>query len=144
VALAAATDFKRVTLEMGGNDPAIILDDADIESTVAALLMVSLLNCGQICCIPKRIFAPAALYSQIVEAFASAAKAVVVGPPDGEDAQMRPLSTRPQFERVSELVAEAISGGARVAAGGPPETRLNLAGARSATVLRVDEPFIVW
>jgi acyl-CoA reductase-like NAD-dependent aldehyde dehydrogenase len=123
VAQAAATDLKRVTLELGGNDAAIILDDADLEKTVGTLLQFSFFNCGQICCIPKRIFAPADRYDQIVEAFAAGARALVVGTPQEESTMMGPLTTGEQYDRVKELVADAIANGARVAAGGHPVDR---------------------
>lgn len=120
VATSAASDLKRVTLELGGNDAAIVLDDADIESTVAALLQFSLFNCGQICCIPKRIFLPAVRFDDFAAAFAEGANSITVGAPADPATQMGPLTTRPQFERVSELVADAIASGARVMAGGQP------------------------
>jgi acyl-CoA reductase-like NAD-dependent aldehyde dehydrogenase len=120
VAVSAAADLKRVTLELGGNDAAIILDDADIAGTVARLLPVAFFNSGQACALPKRIFAPAAIYDDVVDAFAAAADAMVAGDPRSENTQLGPLSTKPQFDRVSELVAAAIADGARVAAGGAP------------------------
>jgi acyl-CoA reductase-like NAD-dependent aldehyde dehydrogenase len=120
VATAAAADLKRVTLELGGNDAAIVLDDADIESTVGALLQFSLFNRGQICCIPKRIFLPAARYDDFAAAFAAGADSITVGAPADPATQMGPLTTKPQYERVSELVADAIRSGARVLAGGQP------------------------
>jgi acyl-CoA reductase-like NAD-dependent aldehyde dehydrogenase len=123
VAQAAATDLKRVTLELGGNDAAIILDDADLEKTVGTLLQFSFFNCGQICCIPKRIFAPADRYDEIVEAFAAGARALVVGTPQEESTMMGPLTTGEQYDRVKALVADAIANGARVAAGGHPVDR---------------------
>ncbi|WP_375476533.1 aldehyde dehydrogenase family protein [uncultured Jatrophihabitans sp.] len=118
VALSAAADLKRVTLELGGNDAAIILDDADVASTVARLLPAAFFNSGQACALPKRIFAPANRYEEFVDAFAAAANGMQVGDPIAETTHLGPLSTKPQFERVGELVDEAIAGGARVAAGG--------------------------
>jgi acyl-CoA reductase-like NAD-dependent aldehyde dehydrogenase len=123
VAQSAAADLKRVTLELGGNDASIILDDANLETVVPSLLQFALFNCGQICCIPKRIFAPAGRYEEIVEAFAEGAKSIVVGTPQEENTMMGPLTTGEQYARVKELVADAISGGARVAAGGNPIDR---------------------
>lgn len=120
VAASAAADLKRITLELGGNDAAIVLEDADLQSTVAGLFMFAMFNCGQICCIPKRVFLPASRYEEFVAAFGAAAKATKAGAPDGADTGIGPLTTRPQFERVKELVADAISGGARVVAGGNP------------------------
>ncbi|TYL55462.1 aldehyde dehydrogenase family protein [Nocardioides sp. BGMRC 2183] len=120
VAVNAANDLKRVTLELGGNDAAIVLDDADLETAAGTLFAFSMFNCGQICCIPKRIFVPSNRYDQFVEAFGAAARATVVGDPTDPATALGPLTTRPQFERVSELVQDAIASGARVVAGGKP------------------------
>ena len=120
VARSAAADLKRVTLELGGNDASIILDDADVAATVGPLLRFALFNTGQICCIPKRIFVPSLRYGEYVDAFAAAAKSVTVGAPADPATQLGPLTTKPQYDRVSELVSDAIARGARVAAGGGP------------------------
>ncbi|GAA4753041.1 aldehyde dehydrogenase family protein [Nocardioides endophyticus] len=120
VAVSAAQDLKRVTLELGGNDAAIILDDADIPVAAATLFAFSMFNCGQICCIPKRIFVPSSRYEEVVEAFAAAAAATKTGDPTDPTTTMGPLTTKPQLDRVSELVADAVDNGARVVAGGKP------------------------
>jgi acyl-CoA reductase-like NAD-dependent aldehyde dehydrogenase len=120
VAVSAAADLKRVTLELGGNDAAILLPDADLAAMVPALLGTAFFNTGQACALPKRIFAPAERYTEVVQAFAAAAGAITVGPPSDPGAQLGPLSTRPQFERVKGLTEDAVRRGARVAAGGRP------------------------
>ena len=120
VAVSAAADLKRVTLELGGNDAAILLPDADLAAAVPVLLGTAFFNTGQACALPKRIFAPDDRYEQVVQAFADAAAAIVVGPPSEPGAQLGPLSTRPQFERVQGLTEDAVRRGARVAAGGHP------------------------
>jgi acyl-CoA reductase-like NAD-dependent aldehyde dehydrogenase len=120
VAVSAAADLKRVTLELGGNDAAILLPDADLATAVPVLLGTAFFNTGQACALPKRIFAPGELYGDVVEAFAAAAAAITVGPPSDPAAQLGPLSTRPQFERVKGLAEDAVRRGARVAAGGHP------------------------
>jgi len=120
VAVSAAADLKRVTLELGGNDAAILLPDADLATAVPVLLGTAFFNTGQACALPKRIFAPGERYGDVVEAFAAAAAAITVGPPSDPAAQLGPLSTRPQFERVKGLAEDAVRRGARVAAGGHP------------------------
>ncbi|MFC4948055.1 aldehyde dehydrogenase family protein [Pseudonocardia sp. GCM10023141] len=120
VAAAAGADLKRVTLELGGNDAVILMADADLAAAVPKILGTAFFNTGQACALPKRIFVPDALYDEAVDAFAAGASAIEVGPPENATTQMGPLSTRPQFERVTALAAEAIAGGARVAAGGGP------------------------
>ena len=118
VAQAAAGDLKRVTLELGGNDAAILLDDVDVAATAPAVLARAYFNVGQTCAVPKRIFAPARIYDEVVDAFAAAAKAMTVG--SGPDDDMGPLSTRPQYERVRELVAAAVAEGLDPVTGGGP------------------------
>jgi acyl-CoA reductase-like NAD-dependent aldehyde dehydrogenase len=120
VAVSAAADLKRVTLELGGNDAAILLPDADLASAVPVLLGTAFFNTGQACALPKRIFAPQDRYEEVVAAFAAAAEATTIGPPSDAAAQLGPLSTRPQFERVKDLTQDAVRRGARVAAGGQP------------------------
>jgi acyl-CoA reductase-like NAD-dependent aldehyde dehydrogenase len=120
VAVAAARDLKRLTLELGGNDAAILLPDADLARSVPALLGTAFFNTGQACALPKRIFAPDALYDDVVAAFAAAAATLTIGPPADPSAQLGPLSTRPQFDRVTGLTRDAVRRGARVAAGGHP------------------------
>jgi acyl-CoA reductase-like NAD-dependent aldehyde dehydrogenase len=120
VAVSAAADLKRVTLELGGNDAAILLPDADLASAVPVLLGTAFFNTGQACALPKRIFAADDRYEEVVQAFAAAAASIAVGPPSDPGAQLGPLSTRPQFERVKGLTEDAVRRGARVAAGGHP------------------------
>jgi acyl-CoA reductase-like NAD-dependent aldehyde dehydrogenase len=118
IAAAAAPDLKRTTLELGGNDPAIVLEDADVDAVAEGIFWGAFSNTGQICSAIKRVYAPRALYGKLVDALADRARKVVVG--DGADkaTQLGPISTRPQFERVRELVGDALARGARAAAGG--------------------------
>jgi acyl-CoA reductase-like NAD-dependent aldehyde dehydrogenase len=120
VAAAAAPDLKRVTLELGGNDAAIVLDDADPAAVAAGLFWGAFYNSGQVCCAIKRVYAPERMYDEIVEALADQARAVKMGDGATEGTQLGPINNRPQFDRVSELVGDAIAGGARAAAGGKP------------------------
>ncbi|WP_301176675.1 aldehyde dehydrogenase family protein [Actinomadura geliboluensis] len=120
VAAAAAPDLKRVTLELGGNDPAILLDDADPAAVADRLFGAAFQNNGQVCSAIKRVYVPDALYGDVVDALAERAKAAKVGNGMDEGVQYGPVNNRPQYERVSELVADALAGGARAAAGGRP------------------------
>ncbi|MEU9025578.1 aldehyde dehydrogenase family protein [Actinomadura sp. NPDC048394] len=123
VAATAAPDLKRLTLELGGNDAAIVLDDADVDAVAEGLFWSAFANCGQICMAVKRVYAPAALHDDLVGALAERAAKAVVG--DGMDpaTQIGPIANRPQYERVRGLVAEALAGGARAAVGGAPLDR---------------------
>ena len=118
VAQSAAPDLKRVTLELGGNDPAIVLDDADPAWAARAIFAGAFNNNGQVCSAVKRVYVPEALYDDVVEALATHARAVTVG--DGTDpaSKLGPINNAPQYERVKELVADALAGGATAVTGG--------------------------
>ncbi|MBV8387130.1 MAG: aldehyde dehydrogenase family protein [Acidimicrobiia bacterium] len=118
VAASAAPDLKRVTLELGGNDPAILLDDIDPVDVADKVYRQAFANNGQVCSAIKRVYVPEAKYDEVVDALASHAKAAKVGNGMDADTQLGPINNRPQFERVSELVADAIKGGARAVTGG--------------------------
>jgi acyl-CoA reductase-like NAD-dependent aldehyde dehydrogenase len=117
VARSAGGDLKRVTLELGGNDAAVLLDDVDPAPVAAAVLKRAFFNAGQTCAVPKRVYAPAGIYDDVVEAFASAARAIVLG------TDMGPITTRPQHERIAALVVDALAGGATAVCGGGPVDR---------------------
>jgi acyl-CoA reductase-like NAD-dependent aldehyde dehydrogenase len=120
VAAAAVPDLKRITLELGGNDPALVLDDASVDAVADGIFWSSFANAGQICSAIKRVYAPASLHGALVDALAERARAVRVGRGTEKGTQLGPITTRPQFERVRELVADALARGARAAAGGAP------------------------
>jgi acyl-CoA reductase-like NAD-dependent aldehyde dehydrogenase len=111
-----------VTLELGGNDAAILLDDIDVVPTVEAVLARAYFNTGQTCAIPKRIFAPGRIYDDVIDAFTAGARRYELGAASGPLA-MGPLSTAPQYERVCELVAAAIDSGLSPTTGGGPVDR---------------------
>jgi len=118
VAAAAAPDLKRVTLELGGNDPAIVLDDADPADVVKGMFWSAFDNNGQTCAAIKRVYVPERLHDDVVEAFAERAATVRVG--DGRDpaSQLGPVQNRRQLDRVKGLVADALADGAKAVAGG--------------------------
>ena len=118
VAASAAPDLKRVTLELGGNDPAIVLDDADPAVVASAIFSGAFSNNGQVCSAIKRVYVPEGMYDDVVDALAVQAKAIKVGDGTDPDSKLGPINNEPQFERVKELVADALSQGARAASGG--------------------------
>jgi len=118
VAAAAAPDLKRVTLELGGNDPAIVLPDVDVARTAKRLFWGAFENCGQVCSAIKRVYVPESLYESMVAQLADMARGVKVGNGLDEDSQLGPINNRPQFERVQELVEDARQAGARLVTGG--------------------------
>lgn len=100
VAVSAAPDLKRVTLELGGNDPAIVLDDVEVGSVADGIFGGAFANNGQVCSAIKRVYVPEAKYDEMVAALAERARAVPVG--DGTDpaSKLGPINNAPQFARV--------------------------------------------
>ncbi|HEX6857102.1 MAG TPA: aldehyde dehydrogenase family protein [Streptosporangiaceae bacterium] len=123
VAAAAAPDLKRVTLELGGNDPAIVLDDVDTEKVAEKLFWSAFRNSGQVCIAVKRVYVPERLHDDLVDALAAKARAAKVDDGMAEGTDLGPINNKPQFERVSELVSDALSNGATAVAGGGPLDR---------------------
>jgi acyl-CoA reductase-like NAD-dependent aldehyde dehydrogenase len=118
IAATAAADLKRVLLELGGNDPAIVLDDADIDATADGVFANAFANCGQICVAIKRVYAPKALYGQLVDALADRARAARLGDGQAPGIDIGPLCNPAQRERIEELVGDALRSGIKVAVGG--------------------------
>ena len=123
VALAAATDLTHVTLELGGNDPAILLDDVEPEKLARAIFWAAFYNCGQVCTAVKRVYVPDRLYERTIRAIANVANSMNVGDGGLPDTKVGPINNRAQFERVQLLAALAEAEGATMAAGGQPVAR---------------------
>ncbi|WP_243451185.1 aldehyde dehydrogenase family protein [Sphingosinicella sp. CPCC 101087] len=116
---SAADTFKRVTLELGGNDPAIVLADADVEAAADGIARSAFANCGQVCMAVKRVLVPAALHDALVEALARRASRIRTGPGTNPESTMGPLQNRMQFNKVAELLDEVrATPGARIVTGG--------------------------
>jgi acyl-CoA reductase-like NAD-dependent aldehyde dehydrogenase len=120
VAAAAAPDLKRVTLELGGNDPAILLPDIDPKEVAAKVFWGAFENCGQICSAIKRVYVHEKQHGALVEELTALAKSVKVGDGMEEGTQIGPINNQPQFKRVIELVEDAKRRGAKVTTGGAP------------------------
>jgi acyl-CoA reductase-like NAD-dependent aldehyde dehydrogenase len=118
VAAAAADDLKRTTLELGGNDAAIVLGDVDTEAIADALFWSAFGNNGQTCLAVKRVYVEQKLHGDVVEALSQRARTVSVGDGFTAGVQLGPINNQPQFNRVSGLVADALAHGATVTAGG--------------------------
>ncbi|MGD0882349.1 MAG: aldehyde dehydrogenase family protein [Acidimicrobiales bacterium] len=123
VAQSAAPDLKRVTLELGGNDPAIVLDDADPAQVSKAIFAGAFTNNGQVCSAIKRVYVPESLYGAVLEGLTEQASAIKVGDGTQADSKLGPINNAPQFERVKELVADALAHGARATTGGKAMNR---------------------
>lgn len=118
IAAAAATDLKRITLELGGNDPAIVLDDADPRRAAAGIFVHAMANSGQICVAVKRAYVPRALRREFLDALVELAAKAVVGNGLDERVTIGPINNRPQLERVIGLADAAQHLGAKALAGG--------------------------
>ncbi len=118
VMASAAPTLKHVTLELGGNDAAIVMPDVDVAKTARKLFMGAFLNSGQVCVAAKRIYVHDAIYDAFAQAFAAAAKATPMGPGTQEGVVLGPVQNRPQYERVKELIAATRDAGHTFLAGG--------------------------
>lgn len=118
VAINAAPTVKRVTQELGGKSPNIILDDADIESAVTRGVQGMFQNSGQSCNAPSRMFVPASRLAE-AEAIAKAvAEATVVGDPADANTHLGPVVSETQFNKIQALIQAGIDEGATLVAGG--------------------------
>ncbi len=118
VAQAAAPTVKRVTQELGGKSPNIILDDADFADVVPKGVLGSMRNCGQSCAAPTRMLVPRSRLAEVEELAAAAAATVLVKDPLDDSAVLGPLANAPQFAKVQDLIQAGIDGGAKLIAGG--------------------------
>ncbi|MFI6283333.1 aldehyde dehydrogenase [Streptomyces sp. NPDC051018] len=114
----ASRHLTRVTLELGGKSAAVILPDADLETTIAGIVPAAWMNNGQACVAQTRILAPRGRYDEIAEALAAAASALVVGDPLDAATQVGPLVARRQQQRSFDYIAIGQEEGAKVLAGG--------------------------
>ncbi|MBX7431746.1 aldehyde dehydrogenase [Mycobacterium sp. Y57] len=118
----AADKLKPCTLELGGKSAAIILEDADLDSTLPMLVFSGLMNCGQACVGQTRILAPRSRYDEVVEKLGEAVRNMPVGLPDDPGAAIGPLISERQRDRVEGYIRKGVEEGARlVTGGGRPE-----------------------
>ncbi|WP_197383011.1 aldehyde dehydrogenase [Mycolicibacterium mengxianglii] len=114
----AAEKLKPCTLELGGKSAAIILEDADLDSTLPMLVFSGLMNSGQACVAQTRILAPQSRYDEVVEKLAGAVAAMQVGLPDDAAAMIGPLISEKQRDRVEGYIKKGVEEGARIVTGG--------------------------
>ncbi|WP_290437883.1 NAD-dependent succinate-semialdehyde dehydrogenase [Aeromonas caviae] len=113
-----ADTMKRLSLELGGNAPFIVFDDADLDAAVAGALASKYRNAGQTCVCANRILVQASVYDAFAEKLAAAVKAFNVGDGMGEGVQSGPLINPAAASKVAELVQQSVAAGARVLVGG--------------------------
>ncbi len=114
----AVDDLKRVTLELGGNDPAIVLDDVDPDAIVEGLFWGAFQNSGQVCTAIKRLYVHERVYQPILQGLVERARTVRVGDGLDPETQLGPINNRMQLERVMGLVDNARQSGGKIEAGG--------------------------
>jgi acyl-CoA reductase-like NAD-dependent aldehyde dehydrogenase len=108
---SAADDMKRVTLELGGNDPAIVLADADVEAAARGLAATVFLNAGQVCAAPKRLYVATEVYDDFRDRFVAATREIRLGAGDEDGVTLGPVQNRMQFDKVRGIIDEAASSG---------------------------------
>ncbi|CAN4120642.1 unnamed protein product [Withania somnifera] len=114
----AAATVKKVSLELGGNAPCIIFDDADLEVAVKGALATKFRNTGQTCVCANRILVQEGIYDKFADAFAKAVQSMKVGDGFTEGVEQGPLINEAAVQKVESFVEEATSKGARVLIGG--------------------------
>lgn len=117
IAATGADTLKRVTLELGGNDPAIVLEDVDVRETAQAIFGNAFLNCGQVCLAVKRAYVHADIYDAMCEELANLAQAAVVDDGLQQGTQIGPIQNAMQFDKVKGFLDAAKADG-KVIAGG--------------------------
>jgi len=114
---SAADGLKRLTLELGGNDPGIVLDDVDVRATAQGIFNAAFLNCGQVCLAIKRAYVHDSIYDAMCEELARLAEAAVVDDGLAQGAQIGPIQNKAQYEKVKAFLDRARADGTIVAGG---------------------------
>ncbi|BBC31928.1 Aldehyde dehydrogenase [Streptomyces graminofaciens] len=114
VMASAARNLSRVTLELGGNDAAIVLPDVDVDEVARRVFWTCFVNSGQLCIAAKRVYVHEDVYDAFAERFAELARSVKVGNGMEDGVQLGPLQNRAQYEKVVGLIKATIGSGARL------------------------------
>jgi succinate-semialdehyde dehydrogenase / glutarate-semialdehyde dehydrogenase len=118
LARESAGTLKKLSLELGGNAPFIVFEDADIEAAVQGLMAAKFRNGGQTCVSPNRVFVHRQVHDVFVEALATRVKALQVGPATMADSQIGPMINARAVDKIERHVADAVKRGARIVVGG--------------------------
>ncbi len=121
VSAAAISDLKRVTLELGGNDAAIVLDDVDPKAIAPVIFGTSFANTGQVCYAIKRVYAQEGIYDALCAELAKLADQAVIGDGLNPETQFGPLQNANQYEKVKEYLEVAKRDGKIIAGGQVPD-----------------------
>ncbi len=118
---ADAEIMKRVELELGGNSPFVVLEDADLDAAIDAAVFGKFLHQGQICMITNRFIIDRKLYDEFIERFAERTRAIKVGDPNDPETLIGPIINAKQLNGLRERIDEARGSGAREVVGGDPD-----------------------
>lgn len=121
VMASAASTLKRITLELGGNDAGIIMDDVDVDTVAPQIFDGAFGNNGQICIAMKRVYAHESIYDKLVEQLAKLAEEAIVGNGLEQGTQLGPLQNKMQFDKVKDYIEDGRANGTIVAGGEVPE-----------------------
>ncbi|WP_290697166.1 NAD-dependent succinate-semialdehyde dehydrogenase [Amphritea sp.] len=113
-----ASNVKKVSLELGGNAPFIVFDDADLDAAVVGAIISKFRNAGQTCVCTNRIFVQSGVYDAFTEKFSVAVEALTVGNGFEQDVTIGPLIDERALNKVQALVADALINGAKILTGG--------------------------
>jgi aldehyde dehydrogenase (NAD+) len=113
-----AATMKRVTLELGGKSPTILLDDAALDQAIPAALILAFMNSGQACAAGTRLLVPKSQLDEIKRRVREAMRALTVGDPADPKTAIGPMVSQKQYERVQSCIRKGIEEGAEVLAGG--------------------------
>jgi len=116
----SADRVLRTSMELGGNAPFVVFDDADIDAAVDGAMAAKMRNMGEACTAANRIHVDNAVRAEFTEKLTTRMAALTVGPGDQDGSQVGPLITAKQRTTVDELVGDAVNKGAKVAVGGKP------------------------
>lgn len=123
VAAQAAKHIKKSTLELGGNDVFVVLDDADLEKAVKIGVNARLANAGQVCTAAKRFIVHEKVAEQFLTKYTEAFRAITIGDPLDENTRLGPLSSKDALETLTKQMDEAVKNGATLHYGGKPVQR---------------------
>lgn len=115
---AAAHDLKKLTLELGGKSPNIVLNDADLDIAIPGAASATFFNQGQVCCAGSRLFVQEKVFDKVVEGVAKIGREMKIGPGLDPTTQMGPLVSQTQLERVSGYLRSGAEEGAEALCGG--------------------------
>ena len=113
----SASSLKRLTLELGGNDPAIVLDDVDVKETAQGIFNGAFLNAGQVCLAVKRAYVHESIYEEMCDELAKLAKEAVVGDGLNQGTTIGPIQNKQQYNKVRDFLKRASKDGNLIAGG---------------------------